>query len=81
MGLQQILGLKNYTTAWTWLHKICTAMVNPNRTKLSGTVEVDEYYIGSEEHGGKRGLLFYRLIGYAMQVAPTTQDQLFAHKA
>ncbi len=30
-------------------------MVNPNRTKLSGTVEVDECYIGGEEHGGKRG--------------------------
>jgi len=55
MGLQRVLGLKSYTTAWTWLHKIRTAMVNPNRTKLSGTVEVDECYIGSEEHDGKRG--------------------------
>ena len=55
MGLQQILGLGSYKTAWTWLHKIRTAMVNPNRTKLSGTVEVDECYIGGEEHGGKRG--------------------------
>ena len=55
MGLQRILGLKSYTTAWTWLHKIRTAMVNPNRTKLSGTVEVDECYIGGEENDGKRG--------------------------
>jgi transposase-like protein len=55
MGLQRVLGLKSYTTAWTWLHKIRTAMVNPNRTRLSGTVEVDECYIGGEEHGGKRG--------------------------
>jgi transposase-like protein len=55
MGLRQILGLKSYTTAWTWLHKIRTAMVNPNRTKLSGMIEVDETYIGGEEHGGKRG--------------------------
>lgn len=54
-GLQQVLGLKSYETAWTWLHKIRTAMVNPNRAKLSGDVEVDETYIGSEEHGGKRG--------------------------
>jgi len=54
-GLQQILGLGSYQTAWTWLHKIRTAMVNPNRTKLSGIVEVDECYIGGEEHGGKRG--------------------------
>jgi hypothetical protein len=25
-----------------WLHKIRRAMVNPNRTKLSGTVEIDD---------------------------------------
>ena len=54
-GLQQVLGLGSYQTAWTWLHKIRSAMVNPNRTKLIGTVEVDECYIGGEEHGGKRG--------------------------
>jgi transposase-like protein len=54
-GLQQVLGLGSYQTAWTWLHNIRTAMVNPNRTNLSGTVEVDECYIGGEEHGGKRG--------------------------
>jgi len=54
-GLQQILGLGSYKTAWTWLHKIRTAMVNPNRAKLSATVEVDETYIGGEEHDDKRG--------------------------
>jgi len=54
-GLQQILGLNTYKTAWTWLHKIRTAMVHPSRTKLSGTVEVDECYIGGEERDGKRG--------------------------
>jgi transposase-like protein len=55
MGLQRVLGLNSYTTAWTWLHKIRKAMVNPNRAKLSGVVEVDETYIGSEESDGKRG--------------------------
>jgi transposase-like protein len=55
MGLQRVLGLKSYTTAWTWLHKIRTAMVNPGRTKLTGQVEIDETYIGGEETGGKRG--------------------------
>ena len=54
-GLQQVLGLGSYQTAWTWLHKIRTAMVNPNRKKLSGTVEVDECYIGGVEHDGKKG--------------------------
>jgi len=53
-GLQQVLGLKSYQTAWTWLHKIRTAMVNPNRSRLSGTVEVDETLIGGIAEG-KRG--------------------------
>ena len=53
-GLQRVLGLKSYETAWSWLHKIRTAMVNPNRTKLSGTVEIDETLIGGIATG-KRG--------------------------
>ena len=39
-GLQQVLGLGSYETAWTWLHKIRKAMVRPDRDKLSGIVEV-----------------------------------------
>jgi transposase-like protein len=53
-GLQQVLGLKSYETAWTWLHKIRSAMVVQSRTKLSGLVEVDDAYIGGESEG-KRG--------------------------
>ena len=54
-GLQQILGLSSYETAWAWLHKIRKAMVNANRTKLCGDVEVDETYIGGVKIGGKAG--------------------------
>ena len=54
-GLQQVLGLKSYETAWAWLHKIRKAMVRSDRTKLSGTIEVDECYIGGEEHSKSRG--------------------------
>ena len=54
-GLQQILGLSSYETAWTWLHKIRKAMVRSDRSKLSGTVEVDETYIGGEEHSTSTG--------------------------
>lgn len=53
-GLEQVLGLKSYETAWAWLHKIRTAMVNPNRSKLSGVVEIDETVIGGVATG-KRG--------------------------
>lgn len=54
-GLQQILGLGSYETAWTWLHKIRKAMVRSDRTKLSGIVEVDETYVGGEEHNASTG--------------------------
>jgi len=48
-NLQQILGLRSYQTAWTWLHKLRRAMVRPGREKLSGIVEVDETYVGGED--------------------------------
>lgn len=54
LGLQRVLGLGSYRTAWTWLHKLRCAMVRPARDRLSGTVEVDETYIGGEKPG-KRG--------------------------
>jgi transposase-like protein len=54
LGLQRVLGLNSYRTAWTWLHKLRCAMVRPGRDRLSGTVEVDETYIGGEKPG-KRG--------------------------
>jgi transposase-like protein len=54
LGLQKVLGLGSYETAWSWLHKIRHAMVRPGREKLSGFVEVDDTYIGGE-HEGKQG--------------------------
>lgn len=54
LGLQQVLGLGSYETAWLWLHKLRTAMVRPGRDKLSGTVEVDETLVGGKQPG-KRG--------------------------
>lgn len=54
LGLQRILGLGSYHTAWQWMHRLRRAMVRPGRENLSGTVEVDETYIGGER-SGKRG--------------------------
>lgn len=51
LGLQRVLGLKQYQTAWTWLHKLRGAMVRPGRDLLSGWVEVDETYLGGLEEG------------------------------
>jgi transposase-like protein len=37
------------------LQRFRVAMVNSERTKLTGTVEIDETLLGGEKHGGKRG--------------------------
>lgn len=54
LGLQRVLGLGSYRTAWIWLHKLRSAMVRLGRERLSGKVETDEIYIGGEKPG-KRG--------------------------
>jgi len=51
LGLQRVLGLGSYKTAWAMLHKLRRAMVRPGRDRVAGTVEVDETYWGSEERG------------------------------
>lgn len=54
LGIQRVIGLGSYHTAWEWLHKLRRAMVRPGREKLSGLVEVDETYVGGQK-SGKRG--------------------------
>ena len=51
LGLQRVLGLGSYKTAWVWLHKLRRAMVRPDRDQLSGVVQVDESYVGGVEAG------------------------------
>jgi transposase-like protein len=45
LGLQRVLGLGGYETAWTMLHRFRRAMVRPDRERLKGVVEVDETYL------------------------------------
>ncbi len=51
LGLQRVLGLGSYETAWTWLHKLRRAMIRPGRDRLAGSIEVDETYVGGPEEG------------------------------
>ena len=69
LGLQRILGLKSYQTAWAWLHKLRTAMVTPGRDKLSGYVEVDETYLVSGDNKKQgRGAEEKNLIVVAVEI-------------
>lgn len=55
INLQDLLGLGSYNTAWRWLQKLRSCTIRQNREQLSGLVEADEFYLGGEHGGGKRG--------------------------
>jgi transposase-like protein len=55
LGLQKLLGLGSYHTAWAWLHKLRRAMVVPGRDLLHGDVEIDETFVGGDEPGLRGG--------------------------
>jgi transposase-like protein len=46
----------NYRTAWYLCHRIREAMNEPDGLKLTGTVEIDETYIGGRQRGHKNKL-------------------------
>jgi transposase-like protein len=46
--LKRMLGIGSYRTAWYLCHRIRSAMVEAEPTMLSGTVEVDETYLGGK---------------------------------
>jgi len=54
VNLQELLGLGSYHTAWSWLQKLRRCTIRQDREKLSGRVEVDEFFIGGKK-SGKRG--------------------------
>ena len=68
LEVQRALGLGSYNTAWTWLQKLRRAMVRPGRDRLSGTVEIDESYIGGPRPGKRgRGALGKTLVLIAVE--------------
>lgn len=68
-GLQKVLGLGSYVTAWAWLHKFRRLMVLSGRMKLKGEVEVDEVLLGGKKAGKRgRGAEGKSLIAVAVEV-------------
>jgi len=62
LGLQRLLGLGSYRTAWLWLQKLRRAMVRPGWDQLGGQVEVNKTYIGGGEAGGGRRHLGNKIV-------------------
>jgi len=53
--MKRMLGV-SYKTAWYLCHRIRSAMKAINAEKLSGTVEVDETYVGGKTRQGNKGM-------------------------
>jgi hypothetical protein len=74
LGLQRVLGLGSYQTAWTMLHRFRRAMVRPEREKLQGLVEVDETYLAITDRQepaavqGKRSSTAKVLVAVAVEI-------------
>lgn len=70
LSLQRALEIGSYPTAWAMLHRLRSVLVRPGRERLTGTVEVDETYIGGEEPGlsGGRAKGSKALVGIAVEV-------------
>jgi len=68
-GLQRLLGLGSYRTAWLWLQKLQRAMMRSGLDQLEGRVEVDETYIeGVENQTGSPHLGNKALVAIAAQI-------------
>jgi transposase-like protein len=68
------VGIDNYETAFTMLHKLRAAMVREGRDRIGGLVEVDETYIGGERAGRVgRGALGKVIVVGAVEVRETAR--------
>jgi len=54
LGLQRVLGMGSYQTAWMMLHRLRRAMIRPGRERLNGVVEVDESFVGRSAPNKRR---------------------------
>lgn len=79
LGLQRVLGLGSYETAWTWLHKLRRAMVQPSLDRLTGVVEIDSSHsimsAGSSACWRRSGARKWRAIATSVSLGQTITNR------
>lgn len=72
LSLKRTLAIGSYQTALALLHRPRSALIRPGQERLSGSVEVDETYIGGEEPWlpGGRALGKKVLTAIAIEIRP-----------
>jgi transposase-like protein len=72
LSLKRTLEIGSVQTAWMILHRLRSVLVRPGRERLTGTVEVDETFIGGEEPGLRGGRARGKkvLTGIAVEIRP-----------
>ena len=53
INLQDLLDFGSYSTACHWLQKLRRCTIRKDREKLSGIVEIDEFFVGGQQPGKK----------------------------
>ncbi len=70
LGLQRVLAIGSYRTAWALLHKLRRAMVRPGRDRLRGEIEVDETYASGTASGRRGRSLGQAIVAVAVETRP-----------
>jgi Zn ribbon nucleic-acid-binding protein len=79
--LQRIMGFGSYETAWTWLHKLRSALVRTDREPLGPFVQVDEALVGGKGGPNKELVLVAAETGGRVRLAHADNNDAGTLKA
>jgi hypothetical protein len=73
VGLQRVLRLGSYRTAWAWMQKLRRAMGCPSKGRGAAAAAKGQKL---RKPSGSHGLQFYRLLRNAVQMTPVPGRKL-----
>ena len=70
LGMQRVLGMGSYQTAWAMLHRFRSVMVRRGQGRLDGQVEIDETFMGGARPGRYGRSRSEQLVAVAVERLP-----------